>query len=63
MAKVNDSGQSARLEMQAGADTQTLLRVLLARVTLHSFSAGQPSMEEIFLDRAGPGATATHLCC
>ncbi len=56
VAKVNDSGQSARLEMRAGADTQALLRVLLDRLTLHSFSSEQPSMEEIFLDKVGPGA-------
>ena len=55
VAKVNDSGQSARLEMQTGADTQGLLRELLDRVTLRSFSAEQPSMEEIFLDKVGPG--------
>ncbi len=53
VAKINDSGQSARLEMEAGADTQPLLRTLLERVQLHSFSAEQPSMEEIFLDKVG----------
>lgn len=58
VAKVNDSGQSARLELLAGADTQGLLRALLERVTLHSFSAEQPSMEEIFLDTVGPDSGA-----
>ena len=58
VAQVNDSGQSARLELHAGADTQGLLRALLDRVKLHSFSAEQPSMEEIFLDTVGPDSDA-----
>ncbi len=53
VAKINDSGRSARLELEPGADTQVLLGALLERVQLSSFSAEQPSMEEIFLDKVG----------
>ncbi|HJO04702.1 MAG TPA: ATP-binding cassette domain-containing protein [Acidobacteriota bacterium] len=59
VVQVNDSGRSARLEMHPGADIQALLRELLGRVRLLSFSAEQPSMEEIFIDKVGDSGDDT----
>ena len=58
VSQVHDSGRSARLQMEAGADTQQIVRALLDSALVHSFSTEQPSIEEIFLEHVGDGAAA-----
>jgi len=58
ITKVHDSGRSARLQMAPDADPQQIVRTLLDRVQLHAFSTEQPSIEEIFIEHVGAGATA-----
>ena len=51
--ETRDSGRTASLLLEKGADPQQLLRQLLDRVTVRSFSLGEPSVEDIFLDKVG----------
>ncbi|NKB88703.1 MAG: ATP-binding cassette domain-containing protein [Acidobacteria bacterium] len=55
VTQVHDSGRSARLQLEADADTQQIARALFDRVHLHAFSTEQPSIEEIFLAHVGHG--------
>jgi ABC-2 type transport system ATP-binding protein len=56
VVQVHDSGRSARLQLDQDADTQIIVRTLLERAQVHSFSTEQPSIEEIFLEHVGHGA-------
>ncbi len=51
--EVRDSGRSASLLMEPAADPQEVLRQLLDRVRVRSFSLEEPSVEDIFLDKVG----------
>jgi len=51
--EVRDSGRSASLLMEPSADPQEVLRQLLDRVTVRSYSLEEPSVEDIFLDKVG----------
>ena len=51
--EARDSGRTASLLLEKGADPQQLLRQLLDRVTVRSFALGEPSVEDIFLDKVG----------
>ena len=42
--------------MSRGCDPQTVLRALVARGGVSSFSVVKPSLEDIFMRIAGPGA-------
>ena len=51
--KVSDSGHSARLRMEKGADTQALLKELMNRTRIDSFIVDEPHLEEIYLEKVG----------
>ncbi len=48
---------AAELRLGPGADAQALLAAALARVRVSRFEIAAPSLEEIFIDRVGAGAT------
>lgn len=54
--RVDDSGPTARLRLEPDADVPALIRALLERVQLRSFSTEEPSVEDIFLEKVGHGA-------
>jgi len=58
---VTDHGRRAEVRMREGADPQALLRAAVAAdATIERFEIGEPSLREIFLERAGArGLTAT----
>lgn len=55
---VTDSGRSARLQLEPGADPQAIIRALLERVTVESFRNEEPSVEDIFLEMVGATSTS-----
>jgi ABC-2 type transport system ATP-binding protein len=55
---VRDLGQLQELRMIRGADPQEALRVLIARTRVKSFTIAKPSLHDIFVRIAGPGADA-----
>jgi ABC-2 type transport system ATP-binding protein len=57
--KVRDLGQVQELRMARGCDPQDVLRALLARTSVTSFSITRPSLQEIFIRIAGPQAAET----
>ena len=62
VAKVEDFGQYAELELAPGADAQDILRGLVtsgARLT--RFEAVAPSLHKIFVDLVGPEAVHPHV--
>lgn len=54
--KIRDLGQIQELRMAQGCDPQQVLRALIARTSLSSFSITKPSLHEIFVRIAGPAA-------
>ena len=55
VAAADDSGVSAEIKMKDGADPQELLRRLMQlNVRLRRFERIEPSLQRIFLDKAGP---------
>ncbi len=54
--RVNDSGRSARLQLDKEADTQALLQELLKRAVIDSFVVEEPCLEEIYLEKVGAHA-------
>jgi ABC-2 type transport system ATP-binding protein len=52
--KVRDLGQVQELRMSRGCDPQEVLRALLARTKVTSFSITRPSLHDIFVRIAGP---------
>jgi ABC-2 type transport system ATP-binding protein len=52
--KVRDLGQVQELRLPRGSDPQEVLRALLARTRVHSFSITRPSLHDIFVRIAGP---------
>jgi len=57
--KIRDLGQVQELRMARGCDPQEVLRALLARTRVTSFSITRPSLQEIFIRIAGPQAAET----
>ena len=55
--KVRDLGQVQELRMARGCDPQRVLRALVARTSVSSFSVTRPSLHDIFVRIAGPEAT------
>jgi len=49
----HDTGRQARLQLEAGADTQRVIRTLLDRVEVHSVRLEEPHIEEIYLEKVG----------
>jgi ABC-2 type transport system ATP-binding protein len=58
--RVRDLGQVQELRMARGCDPQEVLRVLLTRTRIVSFSVTRPSLHDIFVRIAGPGAAEAH---
>jgi ABC-2 type transport system ATP-binding protein len=58
--KVRDLGQVQELRMALGCDPQEVLRTLLARTRVNSFSITKPSLHDIFVRIAGPEAAEAH---
>jgi ABC-2 type transport system ATP-binding protein len=54
--RVRDLGQVQELRMAPGCDPQQVLRVLLERTRVSSFSIVRPSLHDIFVRIAGPEA-------
>jgi ABC-2 type transport system ATP-binding protein len=52
--RINDMGQVQELLMAPGCDPQQVLRTLVARARITSFSVVQPSLHDIFVRIAGP---------
>jgi ABC-2 type transport system ATP-binding protein len=59
---VRDLGQLQELRISRGCDTQEVLRALVARTRIASFSVTRPSLHDIFVRIAGaPAAEAAHV--
>ncbi|MGH9893164.1 MAG: ABC transporter ATP-binding protein [bacterium] len=57
VAKVQDFGQYAELELTPGAEAQEILKALVGSgARLSRFELAAPSLHKIFVDLAGPGA-------
>jgi ABC-2 type transport system ATP-binding protein len=56
---VNDYGREKELRLRRGADPQALLHALSGRVPLERFEVVRPSLHDIFVRIAGPGADQT----
>jgi len=54
--RVRDLGQVKELRMARGCDSQEVLRALVARARVTSFSIAKPSLHDIFVRIAGPEA-------
>ncbi|HEY2016635.1 MAG TPA: ATP-binding cassette domain-containing protein [Bryobacteraceae bacterium] len=54
--KVRDLGQVQELRMARGCDPQEVLRALIDRTRVSSFSVTRPSLQDIFVRIAGPSA-------
>ncbi len=54
--KVRDLGQVQELRMARGCDPQQVLRTLVSRTSVNSFSIMKPSLHDIFVRIAGPEA-------
>ncbi len=58
--KTRDLGQAQELRMARGCDPQQVLRALVSRTSVTSFSIVKPSLHDIFIRIAGPGAEEEH---
>jgi len=54
--KVHDLGQIQELRLSPGSDPQQVLRALIGRARVNSFSVTRPSLHDIFVRIAGPSA-------
>jgi ABC-2 type transport system ATP-binding protein len=54
--KIRDLGQIQELRMAPGCDPQQVLRAVVARTRVSSFSVASPSLHDIFVRIAGPAA-------
>jgi len=54
--RIRDLGQVQELRMTRGCDPQEVLRTVLARTRVNSFSIMKPSLHDIFVRIAGPEA-------
>jgi ABC-2 type transport system ATP-binding protein len=54
--KVRDLGQVQELRMALGGDPHQVLRALVERARVTSFSIAKPSLHDIFVRIAGPAA-------
>jgi ABC-2 type transport system ATP-binding protein len=54
--KVRDLGQVQELRMALGFDPHNVLRALVERTRVTSFSVAKPSLHDIFVRIAGPAA-------
>jgi ABC-2 type transport system ATP-binding protein len=56
---IRDLGQMQELRMARGRDSQEVLRTLVSRTRVTSFSVAKPSLHDIFVRIAGPGGDAS----
>jgi ABC-2 type transport system ATP-binding protein len=56
--QVRDQGQFQDLRIAKGCDPQAVLQTLVSRGAVHSFAVLHPSLHDIFVRIAGPGAEA-----
>ena len=61
MEKVRDLGQVQELRMARGCDPQDVLRALVDRTRVTSFSVTKPSLHDIFIRIAGHEAAESEL--
>jgi len=54
--KIRDLGQVQELRMTPGSDPQQVLRAMIARTRIESFSVTRPPLHDIFMRIAGPAA-------
>jgi ABC-2 type transport system ATP-binding protein len=60
VARIQDFGQEAELELAQGADAQEILRALVSSgARLSRFELASPSLHKIFVDLVGPEAAST----
>jgi ABC-2 type transport system ATP-binding protein len=60
--EIRDFGQLQELRMSRGCDAQEVLRMLVERTRIASFSVTKPSLNDIFVRIAGaPAAEAAHV--
>jgi ABC-2 type transport system ATP-binding protein len=60
VVQITDNGREKELRLQPGADSQAILRELVARVPLEHFDIVQPSLHDIFVRIAGPEGESRH---
>jgi len=53
---IRDFGHVQELRMRDGCDTQKILETIMGRTKVYSFETGKPSLHDIFVRIAGPGA-------
>ena len=59
--EIRDLGQVQELRLSRGCDTQQVLRALVSRTRITSFTVTKPSLHDIFVRIAGaPAAAAAH---
>ncbi len=58
--KVHDLGHVQELRMARGCDPQEVLRTLVGRTRISSFSLARPSLRDIFVRIAGPESAEAH---
>ena len=59
---LRDLGKVQEIRLARGVDPQEMLRALLARTRVESFTVAKPSLDDIFIRIAGPeGAKAQHV--
>ena len=54
--RVTDRGQTQELRLESGADSQEVLAAIMSRARVTHFELGRPSLHDIFVRIAGPGA-------
>jgi ABC-2 type transport system ATP-binding protein len=55
---VDDSGQYVELRLEAGADTQALLKASIDRLRIRRFELVAPTLHNIFIEQVGAGESA-----
>ena len=58
---LQDTGRQARLLLEAGADSQRVIRALLDRVEVHAVRIDEPHIQEIYLEKVGARPPAASL--
>ena len=58
---LQDTGRQARLLLEAGADSQRVIRTLLDRVEVHAVRIDEPHIQEIYLEKVGARPPAASL--
>ncbi len=58
--KIHDLGHVQELRMARGCDPQEVLRTLVGRTRISSFSLARPSLRDIFVRIAGPESAEAH---